>query len=249
VITYKDSEKPKINNGNIGIVADALAGFSEPFVLVHGAGSFGHPIVKRTGINKGISDSGQLLAFAETQILQNKLNYLFCDALVKKGIPAFPAQLSSYAILEKGRLLPMKVDAITGLLQLGMVPVCYGVPAFDKVQGSAILSGDQIVPYLAKCLGASRIILAGDLEGIFTADPHVSKEARLIRIINSANFNMIEGFLSGSAVTDVTGGMKKKYIELIEAAQNGIICQIVHFKSLKDALNGESVGTVIDLSA
>ncbi len=249
VITKKESDKPKINAGNIGKIGDLLQKFQQPYVLVHGVGSFGHPIVKKTGIDKSVISQDQILAFAKTQKLQNELNCAVCEKLIKKGIPAFPAQVSSHAVLERGRLVSMETETITGLLRLKMVPVGYGVPAYDRAWGSAILSGDQITPYLAKKIGAKRIIEVSDVEGIFTTNPKTKKNARLISKINADNYKEIEKCLSGSTAADVTGGMKQKYVELISAAQTGIVCQIVDIKHFKDALEGKPCGTIIDLRA
>lgn len=247
VITNKKSGKPKINSRNLKTVASLLADFKEPYILIHGAGSYGHPLAQKSGIDKGINQPGQLIAMAETQRLQNILNAIVCDELVKRGVPAFPAQASSYAVMENGRLVKMDTDAIGGMVRLGLVPVCYGVPAFDKAKGCSILSGDQIAPYLAKKLGAERIIEAGDVEGIFTVNPKRNKDAELIERVTLANYKEIIVHLNGSLAPDVTGGMKQKYTELLAAAQAGIVAQIVHFKSLKNALAGEHIGTVIDL--
>ena len=249
VVTDKKSTTPKINSKNLKIVARQLKNFKLPYVLIHGAGSFGHPIVKKTGIDKGIKNKSQLLAFAETQRLQNQLNCLVCAALIKEGISAIPCQASSHAIMKKGRLVKMEFKTMEGIVKLGMVPVCYGVPAFDEVQGSSILSGDQIAPYLALKLGAKKIIEAGDVEGIFTSDPKKDRSAEIVREVNRKNFNEVESYLSGSRATDVTGGMKQKYLEIIETAKKGITTQIVHFKHLEEALEGQKTGTTIDLKA
>lgn len=247
VITDKKSAAPKINSRNLKIIARQLKNFKRPYVLIHGAGSFGHPLVKKSGIDKGIKNRSQLLAFAETQRLQNQLNCLVCNALIKEGIPAVPCQTSSHAIMKKGRLVKMEFKAIKGMVKLGMVPVCFGVPAYDEAQGSSILSGDQIAPYLALKLRARKIIEAGDVAGIYTGDPKKNKKAELVKEINRQNFKDIEKYLSGSRTIDVTGGMRQKYLELIGSSKKGIIAQIIHFKSLKDALSGEESGTIIDL--
>ncbi len=247
VITDKTAKKPKVNTGNIRAIAKTLKDYDSPYVLVHGAGSFGHPLAKKTGVDKTVISRGQLLAFAKIQELQNRLNHIFCDILINAGVPAFPAQASSHAIMERGRLVKMEVEAMFGLIKLGMTPVTYGVPAFDRIWGSSILSYDQIAPYIAKRLNAGKIIEAEDVEGIFTANPKTDKNAKLIPQITAANHKEVEGYLSGSAATDVTGGMKQKYIELVDAAQAGIVCQIAHHKSLKDALDGKPVGTTINL--
>lgn len=247
VVTDKKSATPKINSKNLKIVARQLKNYKLPYVLIHGAGSFGHPLVKKTGIDKGITNKSQLIAFAETQRLQNQLNCLVCNALVKEGIPAVPCQASSHAIMKKGRLVKMDFKTMEGMIGLGMVPVCYGVPAFDEVQGSSILSGDQIAPYLAVKMGAEKIIEAGDVKGIFTGDPKKYKKAVMVKEIDRNNFKEIEKFLSGSQAADVTGGMKQKYLELIDVSKKGRTAQIVHFEALSKALRGEPVGTIIDL--
>lgn len=247
VITDKKSSRPKINFGNIRNIGNTLKSFNQPYVIIHGSGSFGHPLAKKTGIDKSVISDSQLLAFANTQLSQNRLNFLFCEVLIKKGIPAFPAQASSHAVLERGRLVSFQTEAIAGLLRLKMVPVSYGVPAFDKAWGSSILSLDQIAPCMAKKLGATKIIEISDVEGIFTANPKTDKNAQLIKEINLANYKEVEQYLSGSSATDVTGGMKQKYIELIDAAKTGIICQIVNLRSFKDALEGNIAGTIINL--
>jgi isopentenyl phosphate kinase len=247
VITDKKSGRPKINFGNIRQIAGVLKDFHQPYILIHGAGSFGHPLVKKTGIDKSVISDTQLLAFANTQRLQNQLNCFFCEVLIKKGIPAFPAQASSHAILEHGRLISMETEALAGLLRLKMVPVTYGVPAYDRAWGSSILSQDQIAPYIAQKLGVHRIVEISDVEGIFTANPKKDKNAKLIRQINQSNYKEVESYLSGSSSTDVTGGMKQKYIELIDFAKTGIVFQIVNLKSFKDALAGNTCGTIIDL--
>ncbi|MDD4625358.1 MAG: isopentenyl phosphate kinase [Candidatus Pacebacteria bacterium] len=246
VITDKKSLTPKINSKNLKIIAGQLKNFKLPYILIHGAGSFGHPIVKKSGIDKGIKNKSHLIAFAETQRLQNRLNCLVCDFLIKQEIPAVPCQASSHAIMKKGRLVKMEFKAIENMVKLKMVPVLYGVPAYDEAQGCSILSGDQIAPYLALKLKADKIIEAGDVEGVCTCDPKKNKEAKLIEKINKKNFNEIIRYLSGSQTIDVTGGMKQKYLELADTAKKGIITQIVHFKRLEAALDGQEAGTTIN---
>jgi isopentenyl phosphate kinase len=249
VITHKESSFPKMDYKNLEIVANQLKEIKQPYVLVHGAGSFGHPIARKAkiDINKGIENEKQILIVAEAQRLQNKLNCFVAQALIKKGIPAMPCQPSSHAVLRKGRIKRMETKAISGMLKLGLIPVCYGVPAFDEFFGIVVLSGDQITPYLAQKLKAKRIIEASGVDGIYTSDPKVNKKAKKIKEINVQNFEEIKKCLSGSRAIDVSGGMLQKYLELIKSAKKGIKCQIIHFKDIKKAFEGKRVGTIISL--
>jgi len=252
VITQKASNVPSVNFKNLELVAEQLAAYSKEnadtrIIFVHGVGSYGHPIVKQSGIDKGISDSRQLLAFAQTQKLQNELDCIVVGALHKKGIPAMPCQLSDHAIMEKGRIISLDLGAISGMLKIGLVPTCYGVPAYDIAQGCSILSGDQIAPYLARHLKASRIIEACDVGGIYTQDPKTYPDAKLIKEININNRQEIEQGLSGSCAIDVTGGMRQKYLELLSIAKLGIACQIISYQDIRRSLEGEKAGTMISL--
>lgn len=248
IITHKDRRKPEVNFRNLRKIINQFVGVNKRFILIHGAGSFGHRIVKRTGINKGIKKSQDLVSFAETQRLQNKLNCIVTKELIKKGLPAFPYQASSQAIMTKGRLTKMNVDIIKGLLKLNMIPVLYGVPAYDTKKGCSILSGDQIASFLAEKLKAKKIIMASNVDGVFTANPHKNKNAKQIKEINRKNFKEIKKILEGSSFTDVTGGMAGKVLELINTTKKGICAQIidgVKKDNIKKALSGQKVGTII----
>jgi len=248
IITHKEKGLPKVNLLNVRRIVKQLVGLNKKFILIHGAGSFGHPIVKRTGIHKGIRKKKDLVNFAETQRLQNKLNCLITKELIKKGLPAFPCQASSQAIMKKGRLIKMDLDVIKGLLKLNVIPVLYGVPAYDIEMGCSILSGDQIASFLAKNIKVEKIIMAGDTDGIFTADPKKNKGAQHVRQINRANFKKIKRVLAGSSAIDVTGGMAGKVSEIIKIAQKGVPAQIIDGikrDNIKKAFLGQKVGTII----
>ncbi len=252
VITHKQSETPKVNFENLTRVAKEISEAYKPedmkLVLIHGAGSFGHQIVKRTGINNGIKTKQQLVDFAETQRLQNKLNCIVTEELIKNNLPAIPCQASASAVMDNGNFLEMDLNAVRGFLEIGLIPVLYGVPAYDRTQKCSILSGDDIAPYLAEKLNAEKIIHATDVNGIFTSDPNVDKDAELIPEITEDNFDDIKDMLSGSKAVDVTGGMLKKVSEIMRIVKYGIDVQIISALipgNIIKAMNGEKIGTII----
>lgn len=217
--------------------------------IVHGAGSFGHPLVSQTGIHKGISRAEQLMAFAEVQGWQNYWNLVVTKALRKEGLAAIPCQPSSHSVMESGRLVWMPVDAVRGFLEIGLIPVLYGVPAYDRDQGCSILSGDLIAPHLARELAAKKIIHGTDVDGVFTDDPNRNPKARLIKEITSRNIEEVKKYLSASSFVDVTGGMTRKVMELMDLAKLGIVSEIVNANKpglVEKALAGKSgLGTIV----
>lgn len=59
VLACKQSKTPKIDYKMLLRIAKEIAAAYKKgikLVLVHGAGSYGHPIVKKTGIDKGIKN-------------------------------------------------------------------------------------------------------------------------------------------------------------------------------------------------
>jgi isopentenyl phosphate kinase len=94
----------------------------------------------------------------------------------------------------------------------------FGDVAFDETRGRAIVSTEMIFAYLAPMLKPSRVILAGIVDGVFTADPLRDSAAQLIREITPANFQVVAQ-LRGSHGYDVTGGMidkVKRMVALVE---------------------------------
>jgi isopentenyl phosphate kinase len=249
IITYKKSKTPRANKTNIERISREIASVylakKPPMIIVHGAGSYGHRIVKESGINRGIKSESQLKDFAKTQWLQNKLNCLVTQFLIKQGIPAFPCQVSSFAVMKSEKLIKMDVSAIFGMVSIGMVPILYGVPAFDQTQKCSILSGDEIAPYLAVKLDAKRIIYATNVDGVFTSDPNKDKNAKLISEINSENIEDVKKSLADSTANDVTGEMYRKVCESLGIGIESQIISGLTEGNIARALNGESFGTII----
>jgi isopentenyl phosphate kinase len=249
VITDKFAEKPKVDRKNLRRIAReiALAYKKKKFslVLIHGVGSFGHLIVSKTGIDKGVKNYEQLKAFAETQRLQNELNTVVTKYLMEEDLPAIPQQASSIALMRDGRIAKMFLPVLKGLLELGAIPVLYGVPAYDKKEGCSILSGDQIAPYLGAKLGAKRIIHATNVGGVFTDDPNLNPDAKLIPEINSKNISQVRRWLRGSLARDVTGGMLGKISKLLEVGVESQIINALVPGNIARALGGERIGTII----
>ena len=252
LITEKDKDTPTINYPNLKRLAkevgEAYKEGNFALVFVHGVGSFGHVIVKKTGINNGITKESQLIDFAETQRLQNELNVKVCKEFLKNNVPIIPVQASATAIMDAKKFEGMDTGAIKGMLELGLVPTLFGVPAYDRTQGCSILSGDDICTYLSKEFHAKRLIHATDVGGVFDSNPKENSDAKLIAEITRENFKDVLEKTGGSSNTDVTGGMKNKIKDLLELKETK--SEIINGNEpgyVKRALLGESgLGTQIN---
>ena len=252
VITDKKSEKPKEKIKEIMRVAGEIKKGLRPddrLILIHGVGSFGHPIARKYELHKGMNSEEQKIGFLHTQFQVDELNRIFCRELSKAGLPVAPINASSSAITENGELAGMSTEIVEASLDNGMVPVLYGVPVHDKFQNSAILSGDKILSYLANKFKPDLIIHATNTDGIYTADPNIEPNARQIAKISGKRFEDIEKYLSGSTTIDVTGGMKEKIREVMSTETDAEIINGTMPGILQRTLAGErGLGTTIEIS-
>ena len=65
-------------------------------------------------------------------------------------------------------------------------------------------------------LRAQRLILAGEVDGVFTADPQRDANAQRLDKITPANFERVHHLLGSSHGTDVTGGMAAKVEQTLD---------------------------------
>lgn len=179
----------------------------------HGSGSFGHFVGReydtRRGIRPGEETQGWY-GFAATGAAAARLNRLVADALVEAGLPAVSFPPSATARCRAGQLLELAWEPLARALDTGLLPVVYGDVAFDDEWGCTIVSTEELFAYLASVLRPERILLAGIVNGVFTADPLSHPEARPLAEIRVSQLDALEAELGLSHGVDVTGGMWSK---------------------------------------
>ncbi len=248
LITSKSSEF-SIRMDVLSRVAEEIRmGMRDRLIIVHGGGSFGHPLAEKYMLNKGYIHRSQRDGVVLTRLAMQTLNSQVVGAMVNVQLPATGISTSSMFITQDREIVDYNREIIHEMLNLGTVPVLYGDVVIDRKLGFCILSGDAIVRRLATDFKASRIIFATDVDGIFTADPKKDKNAKLIEEITPENFQEVLSSIE-PVKGDVTGGMENKLRELITLAEEGyssIIINAMVEGRLQKALLGEKVkGTVI----
>jgi len=247
-----DKEKPLTPNLQaIERLADEISRANvSSLLLVHGGGSFGHPVAERYGISEGYVDSSQILGFSATHLAMTLLNSWVMEALISHNIPAVEIHPSSCLVTKAGRINNMELKPLKKMLKMGFAPVLYGDAILDSEKGFTILSGDQLVSSLAIKLGAKRIIMGADVDGLYTADPKIDSSAQLIDHVTLEELKSLEHKIEGSKATDVTGGMLGKMREVTLAIEHNIETVIVNATKsgrVYKALKGEKViGTIIE---
>jgi len=218
-------------------------------VVGHGGGSFPHRSAAKYQTHKGIVNDDSYKGISVVHNDAARLNSIFVDALLKNGVNAIPVQTSAVCLAEDGKIVHWDSEPMRFSLENNLLPVPYGDVALDTKKGCTIISTELLLDYLAKKLGATRVIIAGKVDGVFTADPAKDPNAKLIPEITAENFEEVKKYLDGSDGVDVTGGMIHKVEQMLELAKSGIQSEIINADKpgvLKRALLGETnLGTVI----
>lgn len=196
-------------------------------VLIHGAGSYGHPLARR----------GESPLRMHSSVC--RLNEIFVRSLSRSGAKVIPIHPMSCVLAENGRIKSMRMDVIRKLLEEGCIPVLHGDVVADDAAGFSIISGDQLAVYIAKKLNAKLVGMGTDVDGIVI-------RGRVLREIGYDELDEVISMVGGSKAVDVTRGMRGKLEEIralspipcmiFNAMRNGEICRF---------LNGEVVGTLI----
>jgi len=255
VITKKEEKTPTVDLENLQRIAREISESDySKLIIIHGAGSYGHPYAKQYQIGNEIDGpqdlKNKMLGFSLIHHSVNRLNNMVCDELRKQEIPAVPLPPSAFMTTSNKRIRSAETTLIKKYIKQGFIPVLYGDVVLDENTSiqMAVLSGDQIITYLAGNLLPEKVILATDVDGIYTKNPKKYSDAKLIESVSS---NQQIETQKGTTV-DVTGGMGGKIQELIRLLDVGIQSEIINANKkgvLKKAINGEKVkGTIIKRS-
>jgi isopentenyl phosphate kinase len=221
-------------------------------IVVHGGGSFGHPSAAKYGIKDGYkeNDLTQKFGCAETHHMMTVLNGIVMDALILHEIPAISVAPANCIVTDNGKIKSFDETTLRAMSKLVFTPVMYGDTVMDEKLGFTILSGDQLVTYLALKYNAEKIIIGVDTDGVFEEDPKTNPEAKPIKHLNLAELKALQPKLGKASGVDVTGGMAGKIAELMPAVEAGIpitVTGATKSLSIYRALTDQSVlGTVIE---
>ncbi|KAG2702437.1 hypothetical protein I3760_06G089700 [Carya illinoinensis] len=206
---------------------------SSRFVVVHGAGSFGHFQASKSGVHKG--GLGQPLVkagFVATRISVTSLNLEIVRALAREGIPSIGMSpfTCGWSTSERN-IASADLSMVAKAIDSGFIPVLHGDAVLDELQT--------------------------DVLGVYDRPP-VEPNAVLLREIavhDDGSWDVVKPVLQNMtkvettvAAHDTTGGMMTKITEAAMIARLGIDVYIVKAAtsySLR-ALSGELRGNIPD---
>jgi isopentenyl phosphate kinase len=219
---------------------------ASPLLIGHGSGSFGHTAARKYGTREGVRAADGWQGFAEVSVVAAQLNRIVADALHDAGVPIISALPSASARCEDGRLVGLDTRLIHAALEHGIVPLVMGDVALDSVRGGTIVSTEEVFAYLIDELPASRVLLAGETEGVYVSPA----QPQVIDCITPQQWEQVRSGLGGSRGADVTGGMASKVRDMLALVTAHPRLSVQIFSGLVEgnvtrALQGAPVGTRI----
>jgi isopentenyl phosphate kinase len=183
---------------------------AQAFIIVHGAGSFGHFTAKQFGLqgqsepppeSPAVRSSHRMHGLAATRLSVQKLNQIVVEKLIHRGvnavgispcfaIPHLQAHGGGRHEGEDAQVIHSLQTIIFDTLAAGIVPVLHGDAGLYG-NDAGILSGDTLVRMISSRIKSSqdstatqlvvdRAIFITDVDGVYTKDPRLDPNAILL---------------------------------------------------------------------
>jgi isopentenyl phosphate kinase len=200
-------------------------------LLGHGSGSFGHVAARESGYEPS-SGFQSAEAYVHVAAAASALNNLVRASLLEVGLPILSLAPSASAFLRDGEVADMAIAPFKELLKLGALPLTYGdVALYAGESRGGIASTEAVFSCLARGLRPQRLILLGNVDGVFASPPGDAElKPPLLQVITPDNWEAVRAGLGGSHGTDVTGGMVTKVEQALALVQavSGLHVHIVN---------------------
>lgn len=218
----------------------ALAkGGKRPVLVSSGAVASGVGILGLAERPPGLAERQALAAIG-----QATLAHRWEVALAKSGLVAAQVLLTYDDFTERERYLNLTAT-FQALFEFGAVPV---INENDTVAVEELTVGDndRLSALVATQLGAERLILLTDIDGVYDADPRTNPEARLIAEIAVVSAKTLSA--AGGAGARGRGGMRSK-IEAARLASGAAVTTHIALarepRVIERIVAGERIGTRI----
>ena len=230
LITPKRSGTLRIDAAKVREIAGEVRGLLSDLgdiVLAHGAGSYGHVLVKEFGLQSGCAERSLELALVYASV--SRLNAEVSSIMSEEGVPVMPIHPRSVFRRSGGSVL-LDTWVIEAALSNGLLPLLHGDMILDSERGCYVLSADEIPVYLVP-LGLKMAVFLTDVPGV------LDEQGRVISEVRSIPESL------GDERLDVTGSMHGKLRWALELAKLGVDVRIGGFENRGDLtriLNGEA---------
>ncbi len=226
------------------LAAELAVGGRPPLVVLHGAGSFGHPGAVRWGLaeppDPRAKPTARLRGAAIVGAEVRKLHAAVVRGMLEAGLSPLSVPPQPLARNRRGTLVELELAPFRGALAAGAIPVGFGDVVPDEEWGFSILSADTIAVELARRLPSRRVLFVSDVNGVYAERANRGRSKVIERVTRAT----LADLRPGTRGPDVTGGIRGKVSAMLAAAEAGaevgLISGLRH-GALSRALQGEAV--------
>ena len=228
-----DKNKPlSIREDIVKSAVKQIIDANEKIILIHGGGSFGHPLAKKYSISNGIDKTipNQILGLAETHHAMVKFNSYLIEQFLESNYPVLSIQTSSIFIEKSNKISLESIDVLETALNLKIMPVLYGDIILDKQGSFSIISGDQIILELCQNLNSyniQKVVFAMESDGLYIVDKDNSENCKSVTECYSNELDSLNLADLGQKI-DVTGGIKSKLNFIKTICKSKIPVQLIN---------------------
>jgi glutamate 5-kinase len=180
---------------------------------------------------------------AASAVGQGKLYRVYDELLRERGVTSAQVLLTFFDMSARTHYLNAR-QTLSTLLEWRVMPV---INENDTTATDEISFGDNdfLAAQVAILIGADELILLTDIDGLFTADPRLHGDARLVGEVS--DFSALQDLEIGHTTSPLgSGGMRSKVVAADMASAAGIttiVCNGVREGALAAVLAGEREGT------
>lgn len=250
MVTDKRSGRPVVQTALIRTIAYILVRYrrvqpTARLFLLHGGGSFGHPLAHRFRLTAGRLTARQVTGLGLTTNAMRELTTRIARLCLAAGLPVFPLQTSAL-VAQRGRRVQFTgLHLIRTIVQSGGIPLLGGDALLVGRRQAAIASADALAVLLARHWPRAAILLATDVDGVYGTWPPLPGAKPLPSLSRRALEELIKHSPTQTE-RDVTGAMIGKLRALLALRQRSVrIFNGTHASTVRAALRGEAVGTLI----
>jgi glutamate 5-kinase len=179
---------------------------------------------------------------AASAVGQGKLYRIYDELLRERGVTSAQVLLTFFDMSARTHYLNAR-QTLTTLLQWRVLPV---INENDTTATDEISFGDNdfLAAQVAVLVSADELVLATDIDGLFSADPRLYPDAKIIGQVD--DFATLQDLEIGHTTSPLgSGGMRSKVVAADMATAAGIptvICNGVRQGALRAVLEGEREG-------
>lgn len=226
------------------VISDLQNAGNEMILVSSGALGVG---VGKLGIKEKPSETPQKQAIAA--VGQCELMFMY-DKIFGEYDNMAAQMLLTRSVIDDELLRTNALNTFEALIAMRIIPVVNenDSVATDEIEGANFGDNDMLSALVAKLVGADRLVIMTDIDGLFETNPRVDPYARLLKRVPQID-DEIKKMAGGTGSNRGTGGMSTKVAAAEIATKSGIECCVINGSNpeiLYELMDGHNPGTIFE---